>query len=75
MKTVVLHPSSQKEFYFLLTLFERLNIPFEVKEETTEELEDPIRRLFGSWKSDESGDELIEKIYAARADTPREVNL
>ena len=68
MKTVILHPSNQKELYFLLALLDRLKIPFEVKEKerTLNELEDPINRLYGSWKSDESGEELIEKIYSAR---------
>lgn len=78
MKTVVLHPSSKKEFNFLISLLERLKVPFDVREDVIEEPkgeEDAIKELFGSWKSDESGEELIKKIYSARNDTPREVNL
>ncbi|MCO6487205.1 MAG: hypothetical protein J5I98_02250 [Phaeodactylibacter sp.] len=78
MKTVVLHPASQKEFNFLISLLERLEVPFDIQEEIFEEsrqVGDDIQDLFGSWKSDESGEELIKKIYSARNDTSREVNL
>ena len=78
MKTVVLHPSSQKEFNFLISLLEQLKVPYDVQEGISEEPEwegNTIEELFGSWKSDESGEELIKKIYSARNDTPREVSL
>lgn len=78
MKTVVLHPSSMKEFNFLVSLLERLEVSFDVRDDISEEPgreADAIMELFGSWKSDESGEELIKKIYAARNDTPREISL
>lgn len=78
MKTVVLHPSSQKEFNFLVHLLERLKVPFDVQEEISVEPiveDDAIKELFGSWESDESGEEIIREIYSARNDTPREVSL
>ena len=34
-----------------------------------------LHEVFGSWKSEESGDEMVRRIYADRQDLPREVNL
>jgi len=34
-----------------------------------------LHEVFGSWKSEESGDEMVRRIYADRRDQPREVNL
>lgn len=34
-----------------------------------------LHEVFGSWQSDESGEELARSIYADRQDQPREVNL
>jgi hypothetical protein len=34
-----------------------------------------LHEVFGSWKSGESGEEIVRRIYADRQDQPREVNL
>lgn len=34
-----------------------------------------LHELFGSWKSEESGEEMVRRIYADRQDQPREVDL
>ena len=34
-----------------------------------------LYKVFGSWQSDVSGDEMVRQIYADRRDGPREVNL
>jgi hypothetical protein len=34
-----------------------------------------LHEVFGSWKSEESGEDLISQIYGSRQDQPREVNL
>ncbi len=34
-----------------------------------------LHEVFGSWKSDESGEEMVRRIYADRRDQPREVDL
>ena len=31
--------------------------------------------LYGSWKSEKTGDELTEEIYKARTDKPRDIEL
>jgi hypothetical protein len=75
MKTIILHPSNPNDLSFILTLLERLEIPFEVEGEKENQIGDPIRKLFGSWKSDESGKTIIEEVYSARMDAPREIDL
>lgn len=34
-----------------------------------------LHEVFGSWQSEESGDELNRRLYADRQDQPREVEL
>lgn len=34
-----------------------------------------LHEVFGSWKSEESGEEMVRRIYADRQDQPREVDL
>ena len=34
-----------------------------------------LDQVFGSWQSDETGEELVRQIYEARQDKPREVDL
>ena len=34
-----------------------------------------LHEVFGSWKSEESGEEMVRRIYADRQDQPREVEL
>lgn len=77
MKTVILHPNDNKELSFLVALLEKLNISFQIREEQTPGKDDAdlIKELYGSWKSEGTGEYLIREIYAARMDSTREVNL
>jgi|GEM_PF-3475077 len=34
-----------------------------------------LDQVFGSWQSDETGEELVRQIYEARQDNPRDVTL
>ena len=34
-----------------------------------------LHEVFGSWKSEESGEEMVRRIYADRQDQPREVDV
>ena len=34
-----------------------------------------LYEVFGSWKSEESGEEMVRRIYADRQDQPREVDV
>lgn len=40
-----------------------------------QEQNDLLDKVFGSWQSDETGEELVRQIYEARQDKPRDVNL
>lgn len=31
--------------------------------------------LFGSWESEETGEELVKMIYSSRSDSPRDIEL
>lgn len=42
---------------------------------TEDEQKALLYKVFGSWQSDVSGDEMVRQIYADRRDEPREVNL
>ncbi|MDO7849680.1 hypothetical protein Q5H92_25175 [Hymenobacter sp. M29] len=51
-------------------------IAAEATDELTEaEQKALLYKVFGSWQSDVSGDEMVRQIYADRRDEPREVNL
>ena len=69
MKVVTLKLKNQREWNFLKGLLQRLNVRFEmldVKPTMPIPQNDSISELFGSWKSEESSDELIKTIYEAR---------
>lgn len=34
-----------------------------------------LDQVFGSWQSDETGEELVRQIYEARQDQPRDIDL
>lgn len=34
-----------------------------------------LHEVFGSWQSEESGEEMVRRIYADRQDQPRDVDL
>ena len=37
-----------------------------IKSKTKEKREERLRKLYGSWKSDKSAEEIIEEIYSSR---------
>jgi hypothetical protein len=70
MKVFTLKLNSHSEWTFLTDLLRRLNIQFELTEETTtpktgKRNQDSIAELFGSWHSDKSSDEIIADIHNA----------
>ena len=78
MKVVTLKLKNQREWNFLRSLLQRLNVTFEildVKPTTPIPQNDSISELFGSWKSEESSDELIKTIYEARVSQQNNIDL
>ncbi|MDJ0367439.1 hypothetical protein QMK33_20005 [Hymenobacter sp. H14-R3] len=45
------------------------------KKQTAAEEQVLLHEVFGSWKSAESGEEIVRRIYADRQDQPREVEV
>ena len=78
MKVVTLKLKNQREWNFLRSLLQRLNVTFEmldVKPTMPIPQNDSISELFGSWKSEESSDELIKTIYEARVSQQNNIDL
>lgn len=53
----------------------KLKIVVEDVAESNESKEALLASLFGSWESEETGDELVKKIYSDRNDSPRDIEL
>ena len=78
MKVVTLKLKNQREWNFLRNILQRLNVSFEmldVKPTMPTPQNDIVSELFGSWKSDESSDELIKTIQSARVNQQKEIDL
>jgi hypothetical protein len=75
--TIIIKTTDDKDFELIKGLANRLGLP--VAERHTEELsktqEDSFMKLFGSWESDESANELATLIHSARNDSPRDIQL
>ena len=53
-----------------------ITMPEAVEEDISEDEQNRLlHEVFGSWKAEESGEEMVRRIYADRQDQPREVNL
>jgi hypothetical protein len=83
MKVITIKFENAREWKFLLDLVRRLNLRFEWKEETVELPKDKkpdtspdiVAKLFGSFHSELSPDELVKSLYDARVNQTREINL
>ncbi|MBK9018251.1 MAG: hypothetical protein IPM82_31725 [Saprospiraceae bacterium] len=81
MKVITIKFNDSAEWKFLLDLLKRLNFNFDWKEETIarKREEDPssdlVSKLFGSYPSDRTSDDLVKSIYDARVNQTREISL
>ncbi len=77
MHTITINIEDDSDFELITGLIERLGLPvIQQQPEKTSDLEkEALKMLYGSWKGDESGDELAATIHQARADTIRDVQL
>ena len=74
MKTLILETDNENDYHLLTELVKRLGIKFSEKSnETIDEQAQLFKRLFGSWQSEKSGNEIVNEIYQARNDTSRSV--
>ncbi|MGG7665936.1 hypothetical protein [Dyadobacter sp. BHUBP1] len=53
----------------------KLKIVVEDIAESNEYKDALLDSLFGSWESEETGEELVKMIYSSRSDSPRDIEL
>lgn len=76
MKTLILETDNENDYHLLTELVKRLGIKFSEKSnETIDEQAQLFKRLFGSWQSEKSGNEIVDEIYQGRNDSPRNIEL
>ncbi len=79
MKVITIKFNDAGEWNFLLELLKRLNFHFEWSEHTVankkKDYPDVVAKLFGSFPSDKSSDELVKMLYEARVNQTREISL
>jgi hypothetical protein len=81
MKVITIKFNDSAEWRFLLDLLKRLHFNFEWKEESAvrkkqvDTSPDLVSKLFGSYPSDKSSDELVNSLYDARVNQTREISL
>ena len=77
--TITIETESDKDFDLLNGLAERLGLSaqesFTQKNPSRVEQQAAFRKFVGSWKGNESADELEAIIYAARKDQPRNLDI
>lgn len=77
--TITIEAESENDFDLLKGLAQRLGLPAQEihpeKSPSQEEQQAAFRKFAGSWKGNESVEELEAMIYAARKDQPRNIQL
>ncbi|MCD4794634.1 MAG: hypothetical protein K8R54_15470 [Bacteroidales bacterium] len=73
LKRFDLNSLLKKENYFLAK-YSNILLKLDLKDNQKEKTDD-FFSLFGSWQSDKTGEEIINEIYSARNDKPREIEL
>lgn len=76
---ITIETQSDNDFELIKELAQRLGLRVNEQhtemQEATSAQEAAFKKLFGSWESTESGDELAAKIRADRNDSPRDIEL
>ena len=76
--TLVLEPTNDSDLHLLLSLAQRLGVKATASPAAKLSLEERERRflaLFGSWQSDESGDELNKMLMDSRQSNRPDIEL
>lgn len=75
--TIIIETQSDSVFEQVKTFARRIGVPFSETHtgvETTNQ-EEALKKFAGSWEGNETGDELVEMVYNARNDRPRNIEL
>ena len=75
--TIIIETQNDTVFEQIKEFARQLGVPFSEKHTDikTAEQQEALKKFFGSWKGDETGDELVNLIYSARNDRPRDIEL
>ena len=77
--TITIETESDNDFALLKGLAERLGLPVKETHEShpmrNVDQEAALKKFTGSWRGDETAEELQAMIYNARNDQPRDVEL
>lgn len=76
--TLVLEPTNDSDLHLLLSLAQRLGVKVTASPAAKMSLEERERRfmaLFGSWQSDETGDEINKMLQESRQNNRPDVEL
>lgn len=76
--TLILEPTNDTDLHLLLSLAQRLGVKATASPAATLSLEERERRflaLFGTWQSDETGDEINQMLQASRQSNRPDVEL
>ncbi|AMR27045.1 hypothetical protein A0257_07925 [Hymenobacter psoromatis] len=76
--TLLLEPTNDTDLHLLLSLAHRLGVKATASPAATLSLEERERRflaLFGTWQSDETGDEINQMLQASRQSNRPDVEL
>lgn len=77
--TITIETESDNDFALLKGLAERLGLPVKETHQSdvtvNTEQEAALKKFIGSWRGDETAEELEAMIYNARSDQPRDIEL
>lgn len=77
--SILIDTTDNIQLSFLKVLAQQLGLPAKeiesVDKPTIEEQNAAFQKFAGSWKGEESAEELEAMIYSARNDQPRDINL
>jgi len=75
--TLIIETQNDRAFEQIKDFAQRIGVSFSEKHTDPEITmqEDALKKFFGSWEGEETGHDLVEMIYSARTDRPRDIDL
>ncbi len=76
-RIITIETQNDRDFDLVKNLAERMGLHTQVRVSNANEIdqEAAFERFVGSWKGEETGDELVDMIYSARNDKGRDIEL
>ncbi|GAB3321162.1 hypothetical protein GCM10027299_15260 [Larkinella ripae] len=75
--TIIIETQNDTLFEQVKAFAKQLGLPFSEQHRDTKpaDQQEALNQFFGSWEGEETGEELVRRIYSARNDRPRDVEL